>query len=257
MSMPSPPSLGGNPPLRSIVINRPERNYTASENSDMTDSDAQANGQPSEIEPLDYKNKSVRAIVCIGRYSNVRDNTGVQRLHDNNRKLYNKFVHYVHPHLHECQPGDCPKEPFSIVFNGWSSTVNMSKASGEPFVELKDVLTRLAKEKPPGSYIALIFCSPNGLFTNTLGVHQFFEPFKSLNIVLHMYTGGKSFQEYLLSDVLNVIGDFAAGQRHNTPAHKLVLDWMTVFYNKAAIRVAKSDIDDHELREISSEPEER
>ena len=223
----------------------PSRIERLDSEDDLTDPEEE-DAEPSKINALDSKAISVRAVICVGRYSCYTiDPKKVQLLHDNNRKLYKKFTKYIHPTLHatlhECQPGDCPMEFKSITFNGWSSNSNMFQRSGKEFAELTSFLTTIAKEVEPNSYIALIFSSQDGLFTNVLGVRQYFKPFESLNIVLHMYVGGSSFQNYRLSEVLEAVGDFEAQRHRNTPVHQLVLDWMKVSYNKVALSVAQQD----------------
>ena len=223
----------------------PSRIERLDSEDDLTDPDEE-DAEPSKINALGLKAISVQAVICVGRYSCYTiDPKKVQQLHDNNRKLYKKFTKYIHPTLHptlhECQPGDCPMEFKSITFNGWSSNSNMFQRSGKEFAELTSFLTTIAKEVEPNSYIALIFSSQDGLFTNVLGVRQYFKPFESLNIVLHMYVGGSSFQNYRLSEVLEAVGDFEAQRHRNTPVHQLVLDWMKVSYNKVALSVAQQD----------------
>ncbi|KAK5308574.1 hypothetical protein LTR99_001550 [Exophiala xenobiotica] len=184
----------------------------------------------------------LRAVICVSRTSGHQDRDFVAKLEANNRQMYGKFQRKMHAKLHTCGPEECPAEFRSIIYNGWSSNSNMAKVAGKSFKDMTSFLHQLISEASQYSTrTALIFTSLDGLFTNIVGVRDYFTPFLGLDIDFYVYEGGSDFATHQLKDVLLGINNILNGSPVNITVGDFLKRVIQVSVNKVKMSQAHRD----------------
>jgi hypothetical protein len=185
---------------------------------------------------------AVRAVVCVSRTSGHQDIDFVAKLRTNNERMYRWFQQVTHPYLHDCTPDQCIAEFISIVLNGFASNTNMTTRSGTDLTKMTNILEDLLKESSDAPLLAVVmFSSLDGLFTNLLGMRDYFSNFRSLNLLFYMYCGNHTFQSFSLNQLLPAIEDVLSHQVKDTALHQLLQKIVLVSVNKVILSQAHCD----------------
>lgn len=182
-------------------------------------------------EPCD-EHSSIHVVISIVRKSSAVKRAIVDKLLQRCHDMYKFFQDYVHPTMHDCEDYiGCPAEEVDIILNGMSSNDNMATRKRVDLGRLRDKLNKLETEQPDCA-IAILCSSEDGLFTNAVGIQEYFREFRMLDIVFVVLKGHRQWNEYRLRDVLKAIEDVGNGHAGDTPSHHLVRDWVQISMQK-------------------------
>lgn len=197
---------------------------------------AATQGQP--FSPIDL-------VICVGRISRTQKQEVVDKLEQNNQKLYGKFQKRYHAALHQCDPKDCPAEFKSIVINGCSSNTDISTSRAQFMMDLrKHLMEHKARFVIQQCTAVIVFTGKDGLFTNVEGFRNLFSLHRGTQITFCMYKGdpdGHEFDHYSLDEMLSTIAACEARNPPDTPCYQLMKDWVRVSLNKEIIAHAQRD----------------
>ena len=173
------------------------------------------------------------SVICVARTSSRKDPQFVQKMQDNNGKLYRKFQDSHHPRVHDCVLNDCLAKFTSIIINGLSSNTNMNTSNAVAVKEFRKTLDDFAAQARTSKCSAVvIFSRRDGFFTNCEGFKSFFKRYQAFNIAIYLYIGGNSFEHYTVNEMLATITDCEGGIRIDSPCYRLLQEWVAMSINK-------------------------